>query len=113
MPSLQCRQEAGPESQESLWGDAVPVGGVEDQASRRAHMREQTMARQAAERRRVLPAFETRLDRPARLDAARDREADLQVELTRIYAEHQMWLRERGLADPSERGRKDCCPPRR
>ncbi|HEY8285569.1 MAG TPA: hypothetical protein VIJ28_14385 [Chloroflexota bacterium] len=103
MPIIVMRQKVGPESQESLLGDAVPVDGVEDQATRRAHMREQTTARQAAERRRVLPAFETRLARPARLDAAREREADLQVELTRINAGHETWLRERALTAPLEK----------
>ncbi|HVC79802.1 MAG TPA: hypothetical protein VNL35_04780 [Chloroflexota bacterium] len=100
MPTIVLRQEVGPESKESLWGDAVPVDGTEDQATRRTHMREQTMARQAAERRRILPPFEARLDRSARLDAAREREADLQVELLRINAGHQTWLRDRSLPTP-------------
>ena len=101
MPRAAHRQEGGGESQESLVGDAVAVNGVEDQAGRRTHMREQTMARQAAERAAMRPASERRLDldRPGRLDAARDREAILQVELTRINADHQTSLRELGLFD--------------
>ena len=90
----QHMQEIGPESHEGILGDAVPRNGKDDQAARRAHMREQTTARQAAERNAERPAYEGRLDRSARIDGVHEREASLQNELTRINTEHQTWLRQ-------------------
>lgn len=92
-------------------GDAVPRNGVEDQAVRRAHMREQTMARQAAERAAIRPLSDAALDRPTQRAAARERGADLQVALTRINAGHQTWLHARGLTDPPETGPQRRLPP--
>ena len=100
MPRKLPRQESGDESRAGLVGDAVPLNGVEDQAARRAHMLAQTTARQVAERTAARTASERRLNRTAREDSGRDREAMLQVELTRINAEDQTWRREHGLADP-------------
>jgi len=102
VPKKSDKQQAGGESRESAMGDAVPHNGEEEQAARRAHMREQTMARQAAERKALPPAGEARIDRPARVDDAQRREADLRAELARINAEHRDWLREHGAADPPE-----------
>ncbi len=56
-------QGTGPESHESVMGDAIPRNGVEGQATRRTHMREQTMARQAAERKALRPSTEAHLTR--------------------------------------------------
>ena len=102
MPKRIDKQQAGGESREGVVGDAVPRNGEDDQAARRAHMREQTMARQAAERKALRPAGEARLGRPARADEAQQREADLHAELARINAEHRDWLREHGAADPPD-----------
>jgi hypothetical protein len=95
MPRIHDRQqEGGAESQESILGEGVPVDGVEAQAARRAHMREQTTARQAAERHLGHPLI------PAgSLDHHHEtvtRVAEVREELARINADHQVWLHDHG-----------------
>jgi hypothetical protein len=99
MPRNQPIEWSIPNRSETTVGDAVPLNGVEDQAARRTHMREQTTARQAAERTAIRPASERHLDRLGRLDAAREREVTLQVELKRINADHLASLQDLGLSD--------------
>ncbi|GAC1407048.1 MAG: hypothetical protein NVSMB65_21660 [Chloroflexota bacterium] len=68
MPRLVDRQQSSLQSQErldtarqsALLGDSVLINGVDRQAARRAHMRAQTTARQAAD---------VRADKPLRLSA--------------------------------------------
>jgi hypothetical protein len=86
-------------------GEGVLHNGIDETAARRAHMRTLTMARQAAERRCAHPPAEAGLDRPARLAARREREAELRVELARIDAAHRSWLDEQGLDVPECRRR--------
>jgi hypothetical protein len=104
MPHKQPIDRSNHDHADTPMGDGVPLNGVEDQAARRTHMREQTMARQAAERTAVRPASERHLglDRSGRVEAGREREATLRVELTRINAEHQTWLDDREQADSPE-----------
>lgn len=102
MAEKQQMQEVGPESHEGIVGDAIPRNGVDDQAVRRAHMREQTTARQAAERNAERPAYEGRLNRSTRIDGVQEREAGLQQELRRINTEHQQWLHQETSIDPLE-----------
>lgn len=85
-------------------GEGVTHNGVDGTAARRAHMRGQTMARQAAERRCARPPADGGLDRPARLAARREREAELRVELARLDAAHRNWLDDQGLDVPESRG---------
>jgi hypothetical protein len=94
--------------QEPALLDGVLCNGVDGSAERRSHMRELTMARQAAERRHARPASETGLDRAAQVVAARARAVELRAELERIDAEHRTWLRARGehVPDPPTRRHK-------
>jgi hypothetical protein len=66
-------------------------------AAYRAHLREMTAARQAAER-----AMEGRSRDPAAREA---KQAAYRQELGRIAEAHRAWLRDHGLADPPEGGR--------
>jgi hypothetical protein len=94
MPRYLDRQESGPESRDSLFGEGVPLNGADRQADRRSHMRTQTMARQAAEWRLGHPPVPHGCsDRPARLAV---RAAELNQELALINAAHQTWLHNRG-----------------
>lgn len=76
--------------------DGMLCNGVDSAAERRAHMRELTMARQAAERRHARPTSDLRLDRQAQALAARARDAELRAELARIDDAHRTWLRAQG-----------------
>ena len=94
MPRKLDRQESGPESQENVLGDGVPRNGVEGQAVRRAHMREQTTARQAAERRLEHDGIPRRDHEHRALVAAQV--VEVRAELALINAAHQTWLRAHG-----------------
>ena len=94
MPRLLSRQESGPESQENVFGDGVPHNGVDGQAVRRAHMQEQTTARQAAERRLEHDRIPLWDHEHRALVAARV--VEVRAELALINAAHQTWLRAHG-----------------
>jgi hypothetical protein len=83
-----------------LLGGCVSRNGVDASALRRAHMRELTMARQAAERRQARPPMNGSLDRPAQLAAAQERAIEYRAELARIDADHKRWLQEHGEDQP-------------
>jgi hypothetical protein len=90
VPHFVDRQQSGPESEEGICGEAVPLNGADSQARRRAHMRALTMARQAAEHRVAHPSIPMGTpDRTMRLAA---RVIKMREELARINAEHQAWL---------------------
>ena len=72
----------------------MPFNGVEDQAARRAHMREQTMARQAAERHLQYPPIRRGSDEFREQVAARL--VEVRAELAMINATHRTWLRAHG-----------------
>jgi hypothetical protein len=99
MPRVRPKQEGSDENEDSALGDAIPHNGIEEQAARRTHMREQTMARQAAERDAIRTGKDWGRARLDRADAARERNDTLHTNLTRINEDHQTWLRERGLSD--------------
>jgi hypothetical protein len=86
----------GDHRQETLLGEGVSRNGADCAAERRAHMRGQTMARQAAEQRHARPTRPMGLDRSARLVVARERALELRAELDRIDAEHKTWLQDQG-----------------
>jgi hypothetical protein len=87
-------------------GEAVSRNGVDVSAARREHLRELTMARQAAERRHARPALSSGLDRATRLVAAQERATELRVELERIDSEHRTWLHDHGEHVPELRSRQ-------
>src|SRR5665213_2730024 len=76
--------------------DAMLYNGVDGLAMRRAHMRELTRARQAAERRYTQPALAANREGPPRLTTASERTAEYQAEIARISDEHRTWMREQG-----------------
>jgi hypothetical protein len=76
--------------------DAMLYNGVDGLAMRRAHMRELTRARQAAERRYTQPALAANREGPPRLTTARERTEEYQAEIARISAEHRIWMHEQG-----------------
>ena len=105
MPRKLARQVSSPASQDALtaeseravYGEGVLLNGVDGQAARRAHMREQTTARQVAERRHDQPLGVLRAaDQATRLAAAGVRDAEKSTALADILAEHEEWLRRAG-----------------
>ena len=77
--------------------DAILRNGVDRSAFRRAHLRELTLARQAAERRNAQPKAQVGLERWEQQAATRERAAAFRGELARINAAHRTWLREQGV----------------
>jgi hypothetical protein len=77
--------------------DAIKYDGVDVHAIWRAHLREVTMARQAAERRLAQRASRAPQDAPARTAAARQRTEEFRLEMDRINADHKRWQREHGV----------------
>ncbi|MDB5075559.1 MAG: hypothetical protein JWO42_1738 [Chloroflexi bacterium] len=90
---------------ETVLGDGISCNGVDASAARRAHMRELTMARQAAEKRHARRGGNPGMDRPAQLAAAQERTVELHAELARIDAEHRTWMHEQGHDVPEPRPR--------
>jgi hypothetical protein len=88
--------------------DAMLYNGLDPTAAWRLHMREQTMARQAAERRFAKRTQAVEHDGPARDREGVQRSAAFRAELARISAEHWAWLREHGaeMADRPQRKQK-------
>ena len=82
------------QSQTSRVIDAMACDGLDPTASWRMHMREQTMARQAAERRFAKSARVIGLDGHALNGDVQPRGVEYRAELARISAEHWAWLRE-------------------
>ena len=76
--------------------DAMLYNGIDGLAMRRAHMRELTLARQAAERRYTQPASAVTREGLPRLTTAHERAVEFQEEIARINAEHRIWMREQG-----------------
>lgn len=76
--------------------DAMLYNGIDGLATRRAHMRELTLARQAAERRYTQPASAVPREGQPRLTTARARAVEFQEEIARINAEHRIWMHEQG-----------------
>jgi hypothetical protein len=104
--------EGIPEWSEGPCGGGVLFNGVDPNAARRAHMREQTMAKQAAERRSVKPASGMHLDHQTRLAMAQERAAALHAELASLSDEHQDWLRTQGFVEAGLPGkRRKSLPP--
>jgi len=92
--------------------DAMLYNGVDGLAMRRAHMRELTRARQAAERRYTQPALAASREGPPRLTTARERAVEYHEEIARINAEHRIWMREQGeiVVELRTRRRKATAP---
>jgi hypothetical protein len=74
--------------------DAMACDGLDPTAGWRMHMREQTMARQAAERRYAKSARVIGNDGHALNGDVQPRGVEYRAELARISAEHWAWLRE-------------------
>ena len=86
--------------------DAILYDGVDPMAMWRAHMREVTMARQAAERRLARRDSSIAHDVGTRAIAARERAAVFGIEKAQINADHQSWQREHGEAVSATPGRR-------
>lgn len=95
---------------ESALGEGVLHDGVDWSAARRAHLREITTLRQAAERTCDRPGVPRDPDRAAQRAAARRRAEELRLELARIDAEHRAWLRAQGVDVPEPRARRPAGP---
>ena len=81
--------------QQPSFGGGVLRNGIDEQAAYRAHLREMTTARQAAERRHASArSTEATMERAARQVAAEVRLAVLREELARIDGLHRRWLLE-------------------
>ena len=91
--------------------DSILYDGVDAHAIWRAHLREVTMARQAAERRLAQRASPTRQDVAARAAASRQRTEEFQLEMERINAEHRRWQQEHGVLDEELPGRRHGVKP--
>jgi len=85
--------------QESILVDGLLLNGADSASPRRAHLREQTMARQAAERRYARTPLPGGIDGPA---MAQERSDTFHTELARINTEHRIWMRQHGI-DVAER----------
>jgi hypothetical protein len=104
MPRTSVRQASSSASQEGvntesqgLLGDSVVIAGVDRQAARRAHMRAQTTARQAADVQYRQPLGVLRsADQATRSAAMRVRAAERSAALAAIASEHQAWLHAQG-----------------
>jgi ABC-type branched-subunit amino acid transport system ATPase component len=82
------------QGEESVLVDGLLQNGTDRAASRRAHLRESTMARQAAERRLSRTGLTAGMDDPAR---AMERAAAFRVESARIDAKNRAWMLEHGV----------------
>lgn len=76
--------------------DSILYHGVDPLSTWRSHMREVTMARQAAERRLAVRTSSVAQDRPARLLAARERAEEFRLEMDRINDDHRRWRTDHG-----------------
>jgi hypothetical protein len=92
--------------------DAMLYNGIDGLAMRRAHMRELTLARQAAERRYTQPASAASREGPPRLTTAQERAVEYQAEIARINDEHRIWMHEQGeiVVELRTRRRKAATP---
>ena len=108
MPNDHDPVERNPRRIETTMMDSITYNGVDPFALRRAHMRDVTMARQAAERRFAQRGSSERQDGAGRLTAAKERAAALRSELERIYADDRRWQIEHGedVSDLPDRGRR-------
>ena len=83
-------QERDPDRRERVFAEAVPLNGADSRADWRAHLRELTTARQAAERHLRYPPIPPGI--PDRLALMAWRVAAVRAILARTNAEHQRWL---------------------
>ncbi|HVA89515.1 MAG TPA: hypothetical protein VNL71_06705 [Chloroflexota bacterium] len=111
MPLDQHVDESEIRNQGTVVGEGVARNGIDGSSARRAHMRELTMARQAAERRFARPGISMTTDRPARLAAARERAEELRQELARIDDMHRAWLQAQGVHVPDRLARQGRLAP--
>jgi hypothetical protein len=74
--------------------DSILYDGIDPLALRRAHLRELTTARQAAERRLVRRDSSIPHDGASRAVAARERAVAFQIEMDRINVDHRSWQHE-------------------
>ena len=83
--------------------DALLHNGVDGLAARRAHMRQLTMARQAAERQYARAVGR---DGPVLRDETRAYAVQYQGDLARIEGEHMTWLHAQGVDVPERPARR-------
>jgi len=107
MSYLQVASREDPQLAESGLVDALVHNGVDGLAARRAHMRELTMARQAAERQYARSVGRDGLALP---DETRAYAVQYQVDLTRIEGEHLTWLHAQGMDVPERPARRTRLP---
>jgi len=95
--------------QEGILIDAMLYNGIDVLAERRAHMRELTMARQAAER-RCAPGARRGIGEGEQLVEVRERATALRAELARLQAAHRAWLDAHGVRVAQRRTRRQKAP---
>lgn len=106
-PSYRARRVSG-----DVPGSAIVDGllqdGTDRAASWRAHLRESTMARQAAEQRYAQSRSASRADDPESMIVARECASVLRAESARINATHRAWMSAHGMEvlEPFTRTRK-------
>lgn len=108
---LQKWETAGTAAQreEGMLVDGIVYRGIDTFAARRAHMRELTTARQAAEQ-HYTQAVATHRNGSVPLIEVRERAVELRVELDRIDAAHRSWLHEQGEDVAPRRTRRHKMP---
>jgi hypothetical protein len=107
MSHLQVASRDEPQIPGSGLVDALVYNGVDSLAARRTHMRQLTMARQAAERQY---ARAVRREGPALPNETHAYAVQYHVELTRIEGEHLTWLHAQGVDAPERRARRTKLP---
>jgi len=95
--------------QEGSLIDAMLYNGIDVLAERRAHMRELTMARQAAEQRSA-PAAHREVAAGEQFGEVREGATALRAELARLQAAHRAWLDEHGVRVAERRTRRQRAP---
>jgi len=86
---------AAVQQEENILIDGMLYKGIDSLAPRRAHMRELTTARQAAEQ-RYAQSLAAHRNGSATLSEAREGAVELSLELTRLDVAHRHWLYEHG-----------------
>lgn len=110
MAQAQATGRGEVQRQGSVLVDAMLYNGVDRLAVRRAHMRELTTARQAAERRSTWPALPAGRDGWEQRVAARERTVELRAHLARLQEEHRTWLHAQGEDVRERRTRRRTVP---
>ena len=101
---MQQNRAPGLEDQQPII-DAMLYNGVDILAARRAHMRELTAARQAAEQLQSRQRVQAPLGPESDAGAGRQRTIAMYAELSRLNDEHRAWELEQGITVRERPGR--------